>query len=80
MLKFAGIPLNTTIRAYDFQPMQGRKDMYIEGVITGIDTDQFDGYMVQVTKDSDGDRTIVKVPMEVSFLEYDERITILKEA
>jgi len=78
MLKFADIPKDTLIRAYDFQPMPGRPDKFIEGVIISENHDQYAGYRVLVTKDSTGsNRTTVKVPMEIGITEFDDRITIL---
>jgi len=80
MLKFEGIPVGTKIRAYDFEPMNGRADRYVEGTITKLYDDQYEGYVVAVEKDtlhSKNERTEIIVPYEVGFLEYDERVTVL---
>jgi len=90
MLKFEGIPLGYTIRAYDIKPMHGRGDCYVEGVIVDIYAavkfpNDYAHYVVDVTKEvfdgvnekigSTGRR--VRVPMETSH-DYDNRITILE--
>jgi hypothetical protein len=81
-LKFSGIAqVGDTIRAYDFKPMIGREDCFVEGVVTSIDNKGFDCYVIDVTKDSWSDAEDkgrvgkqVFVPFEVSFMEYDARI------
>jgi hypothetical protein len=87
MLKFANIAkLGDTIRAYDFKPMLGREDCFVEGVITKIDNKGYDCYVIVVTKDSWSDTEDqgrvgkeVFVPFEVSFMEYDARIINLSK-
>ena len=77
-----------TIRAYDFKPMVGREDCFIEGeVLDCIDTTQgYQAYKIRVTKDvfdgkefeerRNGCRVgeIVYVPWKVSFMEYQGRV------
>lgn len=88
MLKFQNIAqVGDTIRAYDFRPMAGRGDAYVEGAVTAITNEP--GYMsfkITVTADkflgdvetvAHEDNRIgqdVFVPMETSFQEYDSRI------
>ena len=87
MLKFANIAkLGDTIRAYDFKPMLGREDCFVEGVITKIDNKGYDCYVIVVSKDSWSDTEDqgrvgkeVFVPFEVSFMEYDARIINLSK-
>ena len=79
MLKFENIAsVGQTIRAYDFKPMVGREDTFVEGVVERITTEAgYKAFKITVTKDSwDEGRKgkIVFVPMEVSFMEYDARI------
>ena len=91
MLKFAGFAdIGNVIRAYDFKPMVGRNDCFVEGVVEAItDEKGFQAYKIRVTKDvfdgkefteagykSMGNRVGEKVfvPFEVSFMEYDARI------
>jgi hypothetical protein len=88
MLKFTKIAeIGDTIRAYDFKPMMGREDCYVEGkVITKGALDcGYDAYCIKVTKDFFGEDVprdakgsrvdkLVYVPMQVSFMEYDARI------
>ena len=72
-----------TIRAYDFKPMTGREDCFIEGeVIDAHSTEQgYQAYKIRVTRDSWSDSEDkgrvgkeVFVPFEVSFMEFDARI------
>jgi hypothetical protein len=82
MLKFANIAkLGDTIRAYDFKPMLGREDCFVEGVVKRIDTKLYDAFVIEVTKDSWSDAKDpgrvgkeVLVPFEVSFMEFDARV------
>jgi hypothetical protein len=82
MLKFANIAqVGDTIRAYDFKPMMGREDCFVEGVVEKIDNRGYDCYVIVVTKDSWSDAEDpgrvgkeVFVPFEVSFMEFDARI------
>lgn len=80
MLKFEGIPVGTKIRAYDHEPMEGRTDRYVEGTITELYDYEYKGYIVAVEKDTcfkSNPRKEVVVPYEVSFFDYDERVTVL---
>lgn len=78
-----------TIRGYDFKPMVGRNDCYVEGVVERITDERgYKAFKVTCTKDvfdgkenpkGKGSRVgkIVFIPMEVSFMEYDARIVNL---
>lgn len=87
MLKYAKIAKEgQTIRAYDFKPMVGREDCYVEGVVKRVDNKGYDCYVIEVTKDSWSDAEDkgrvgqeVFVPFEVSFMEYDGRVMNLSE-
>ena len=87
MLKYANIAkVGQTIRAYDFKPMAGRDDCFVEGVVKKIDNKGYDCFVIDVTKDSWSDAQDagrvgqeVLVPFEVSFMEYDGRIINLSE-
>jgi hypothetical protein len=82
MLKFANIArVGDTIRAYDFKPMLGRDDCFVEGVVEKIDNKGYDCFVIVVTKDSLSDSEDkgrvgkeVLVPFEVSFMEFDARV------
>jgi hypothetical protein len=72
-----------TIRAYDFKPMLGREDCFIEGeVIDPLNTEQgYQAYKIRVTRDSwsdseDKGRVGIEmfVPWRVSFNEFQGRI------
>lgn len=92
-LKFEGFAdCGDTIRGYDFKPMAGRNDCYIEGIVERV-TDEmgYKAFKVTCTKDvfdgvenKKGDKgsrvgKIVFIPMEVSFMEYDARIINLSK-
>ena len=82
MLKFANIAqVGDTIRAYDFKPLMGREDCFVEGVVKKVDNRGYDCYVIVVTKDSWSDAEDqgrvgkeVFVPFEVSFMEFDARV------
>ena len=78
-----------TIRAYDFKPMLGRDDCYIEGkVIDAHSTENgYQAYKIVVTKDYFGSNQVTTeagpdsrvghemfVPWRVSFMEFQGRI------
>lgn len=87
MLKFENAAkTGQMIRGYDFKPMAGRNDCYVEGVVESISNEMgFKAFKVTCTKDvfdgkenakGKGSRVgqIVFIPLEVSFMEYDARI------
>jgi hypothetical protein len=91
MLKFEKIAkVGDTIRAYDFKPMIGREDCYVEGLVTKIDKLGYDCFVITVTKDVFGGEVQPKgensrvghevfVPFQVSFMEYDARVMNLSD-
>ena len=87
MLKYANIAkVGDYIRAYDFKPLKGREDCFVEGRVVRVDNKGFDCYIIEVTKDSwaEGDETgrvgqEVLVPFQVSFMEYDGRVMNLSK-
>jgi hypothetical protein len=76
------------IRSYDFKPMVGRPDCYVEGtVVDANNTEQgYDAYKITVTLDHFGDQVsneanencrvarTVFVPKEVMFNDYPGRV------
>ena len=81
MLKFEGIAVGTTIKAYDFEPMEGRTDRFVVGKIIGTrDRHSIKFYAIECKEDSafSNDRgrvgLIVYVPMEMVD-DFNERIT-----
>ena len=71
------------IRAYDFKPMVGREDCFIEGVVldSGDRSQGYQAYKIRVTRDSWSDATDkgrvgieMFVPWRVSFNEYQGRV------
>jgi hypothetical protein len=87
MLKNANVAtVGDIIRAYDFKPMVGREDCFVEGVVTKVDNKGYDCFVIKVIKDSWSDATDkgrvgqeVFVPFEVSFMEYDGRVLNLSK-
>ena len=76
------------IRAYDFKPMLGREDCFIEGQV--LDTNNTDNgyqaYKILVTKDSWSDAEdkgrlgiVMFVPWRVSFSEFQGRVMNLSQ-
>lgn len=77
------VQVKDIIRAYDFKPMVGREDCFVEGeVLDRCDTTQgFQAYKIRVIKDSwsdaeDPGRVGIEifVPWRVSFNEYQGRV------
>ena len=82
------VQVNDIIRAYDFKPMVGREDAYVEGKVLELNNTEngYQAYKIRVTKDvfdgkefterRNGCRVgeIVFVPWRVSFMEYQGRI------
>jgi hypothetical protein len=86
MLKFEGkFEKGDVIKAFDFMPMDGRPDSFIIGKIIETDCVEhgYKSYKVVMYKhvingkeyaDEVGD--VAWIPHEVSFMEYDNRITL----
>ena len=87
MLKYANVAkVGDTIRAYDFKPMVGREDCFVEGIVKRVDNVGYEAFVIEVTKDSWSDAEDagrvgqeVLVPFQVSFMEYDGRVINLSE-
>jgi hypothetical protein len=93
MLKFENIAkVGDVIRAYDFTPMAGRDDAFIEGVVEQANCNEpgFNAYKITVTVDkfkkyetkaSPRNRIgkIVFVPHQTTFGEFDFRIVNLSK-
>lgn len=69
------------IRSYDFKPMDGRNDLYVEGkVIQLTNKHGYDAYEITVTKDSWTSEgysrvgEIVLVPVKVFYNDYPGRV------
>ena len=72
------------IRAYDFKPMTGREDCFIEGEVVDVNNNElgFQAYKVRVTNDSwregadDKGRIGIEmfVPWRVDFSEFPGRV------
>ena len=72
------------IRAYDFKPMQGREDCFIEGLVLDTNNTEngYQAYKIRVVRDSWSDDLIssgrvgaeVFVPWRVSFSEFQGRV------
>lgn len=76
------VNVRDVIRSYDFKPMVGREDCFVEGEVIALTDEQgYDAYKIRVTKDSWSDAEckgrvgkIVFVPARVSFMEYAGRV------
>ena len=92
MLKFEKLAtVGDVIRAYDFKPMYGRSDCFIEGKVISITEERgYKAYKVECINDffdgkfRKGARSSrvgknVYVPMEVDFMEYDARVINLSK-
>lgn len=96
MLKFETVAsTGDIIRSYDFKPMHGRSDCFVEGmVVESTDELGYKAFKIRVTRDvfdgkefneagykSLGNRvgSFVFVPMQVDFMEYDARIMNLSK-
>ncbi len=70
------------IRSYDFKPMLGREDCFVEGMVIESTVEQgYLAYKIRVTKDSwnEGDETgrfgkIIFVPVAVAYNDYPGRV------
>ena len=81
-LKHSGYKIGQTIKSFDFEPMESRPDRFVQGEIIDIPQNRgYDCYEVKADKISSKHYTVgesVFVPMEVMFLEYDNRIQEVK--
>lgn len=76
------VNVGDTIRGYDFKPMVGREDCFVEGVVERITNEHgYDAYKITVTKDSWSDAEckgrlgkIVYVPVKVFHMDYPGRV------
>ena len=74
------------IRAYDFKPMAGREDCFIEGTVVDAHNTEngYQAYKIRVTRDSWSDSEdkgrlgiVMFVPWKVSFSEFQGSVMIL---
>ena len=85
--KMIDVKVGDVIRAYDFKPMVGRNDCFVEGIVEQVNcTEQyFNAYKITVMTDVfDGKKRkgirssrvgkIVFVPHKVDFMEYAGRV------
>lgn len=79
------VKIRDVIRSYDFKPMIGREDCFVEGVVERITTEPgYEAYKITVIKDSWIDEKdpsdkgrigkIVYVPVKVSYNDYPGRV------
>lgn len=85
MLKFEkAAVVGDVIRGYDFKPMAGREDCFVEGEVIDCNNNEhgYKAFKIIVSKEVFGGEKItdnligkfVYVPHQVSFMEYDARI------
>jgi len=84
--------IGDTIRAYDFVPMAGRGDAYVEGIVENdrctepgylaykitVTADKFIADVETIKTPDNRIGQIVFVPHEVSFMEFDFRVLKLR--
>jgi len=84
--------IGDTIRAYDFMPMAGRGDAYVEGVVENdrctdlgylaykitVTADKFTGDVETEANRDNRIGQIIYVPHEISFMEFDFRVLNLR--
>ena len=80
MLKFENVAeVGNKIKAYDFEPMEGRPDRFLVGVVTnkGKTPLGFAGYTVSVTESSIPNRVGEEmfVPFGIMFDDWDDRVS-----
>lgn len=78
------VEIRDVIRAYDFKPMVGREDCYVEGEVVernAVETTGYNSYKIRVTKDSWAENNekgrvgeFVYVPWLVSYNDYPGRV------
>ena len=86
------VNVGDVIRSYDFKPMVGRSDCYVEGKVVkqGFLKCGYDAYLIEVTydswdEDSEGSKIHgrvgkeVYVPMEVDFMDFPGRVMNLSK-
>ena len=78
------VEIQDFIRSYDFKPMLGREDCFVEGQVLELTNEcGYSAYKIRVSKDSWTDPRysrvgeIILVPLKVSFSEYAGRIVNL---
>ena len=70
------------IRSYDFKPMMGREDCFVEGQVVEATGEQgYDAYKIRVTRDSWSDSEdkgrfgqIIFVPVAVAYNDFPGRV------
>lgn len=88
MLKFENTAnVGEFIRAYDFKPMIGREDCFVEGQVVECDNTErgYSAFKIRVSKEVFSGEHVndnlvgrfVYVPHEVSFMEYGGRVVNL---
>ena len=80
------IQVGDKIRGYDFKPMDGREDSFVEGIVEVVNSTEqyFNAFKVTCTKDVFGGENqtgkhsrvgkIVYIPHRVDFMEYPGRV------
>lgn len=90
MMKFENTAqIGDTIKAFDFQPMEGRSDRFIIGRVVEKGTiyhpqfgvPMYKGYTIEITdaarEDDPRIGDVGYVPFEVAFMEYDNRVEVI---
>lgn len=81
MLKYENVAeVGDIVKAYDFEPMEGRPDRYLVGTVTskGKTPNGFAGYTVTVTESPAMEDRVgleMYVPMEMMGFDWDNRVS-----
>lgn len=85
MLKYENVAkIGDTIKAFDFEPMEGRPDMFLIGKVIdkGITENGYAAFTVEVTESPEHEKRVgatMFVPFE-SFMDYEGRVTLVEAA
>jgi hypothetical protein len=85
-INLPAIEVGDLIKAFDFEPMEGRPDCYVVGIVKEIGwiRNEYIGYTIDCVYDTMDKVTGVEcsrvgrtvyVPVQMSFMEYDGRVT-----
>jgi hypothetical protein len=79
-INLPAIEVGDLIKAFDFEPMEGRPDCYVVGIVKDIGwiRNEYIGYTIDCVYDTMASSRVgrtVYVPVQMSFMEYDGRVT-----
>lgn len=83
--EYKDFPIGTLVRAYDFEPMEGRAARYVDGIVTEHSETSCGAYALKLHVIADtafpmGARLEIFAPLNTSMMDYEGRLEILKES